>query len=94
MRKLFTLGAMILSLFSFFIFVLTSMPGGALLFAGSLVLLIFSSEWAAERIHDLRARFNALNKSMIWLEDKMGERSGSVLRSTRPGNEIDNSMVT
>ena len=37
MRKLFTLGAMILSLFSFFIFILTTMPGGALLFAGNQV---------------------------------------------------------
>jgi len=84
MRIFFTAGAMLLSIVSFLIFVLTPMPGGALLFATSLVLLICTSEWAANRLLVLRARFNALNKSMSWLEDKMGERLGGVLRSTRP----------
>lgn len=93
MRKILTLIAMLFSLLSFLIFILTPMPGGALLFAVSLVFLICTSEWAAQRILALRARFNTFNKGMVWLEDNTGERLGSVLRSTRPDSETENNTA-
>jgi hypothetical protein len=89
MKTMITTFVMLLTIVTFLIFILTPLPGGAMMFAGSLVLLICTSEWAANKLRMLRARFKLLNKGIVWLEDKMGEKLGGILRTTRPDTDPD-----
>ncbi len=84
MKFIVTSIAVIFTLVSFLIFVLTPIPGGVILFVASLVFLICSSEWAAKCLTALRLRLPVFNRSMVWLENKAGDRLGRVLRTTRP----------
>ena len=62
----------------------TPIPGGTLLITVGGGMVICSSNTAAKYIQTCRAKFNRLDRSMAWLENKMGERLSSPLRRTRP----------
>jgi hypothetical protein len=65
----------------------TPIPGGTFLIAGSLTALICSSPFARRCLQVLRTKLNWLNKGILWIEEKAGDRIGVVgraLRQTRP----------
>ena len=65
----------------------TPIPGGTVLIAGSLTALICSSPFARRCLQVMRTKLNWLNKGVLWVEAKMGERIGIVgraLAQTRP----------
>jgi hypothetical protein len=65
----------------------TPIPGGTLLIAGSLTALICTSPRARRCLQILRTRLEFLNKGILWVEEKVGNRIGIVgnaLRQTRP----------
>lgn len=67
--------------------IVTPIPGGTFLIAGSLTALICSSPLARRCIQVMRTKMNWLNKGILWVEAKVGDRIGIVgraLRQTRP----------
>ena len=65
----------------------TPIPGGTVLIAVSLTALICSSPFARRCLQVMRTKMNWLNKGVLWLEDKVGDRIGIVGRAlgkTRP----------
>ncbi|MEP3479580.1 MAG: hypothetical protein ABJZ55_10060 [Fuerstiella sp.] len=62
-------------------------PGGSFLLALGAMLLICASPWFRKCLQFLRTRFNRFNKIMTWMENRMGDRIGSVLKLTEPGYE-------
>jgi hypothetical protein len=54
----------------------TPIPGGTLMIALSLTVLICSSSRARHYLLLLRTRVKWLNKSMTWIEETMGKRIG------------------
>jgi len=65
----------------------TPIPGGTVLIAGSLTALICSSPLARRCLQVMRSKINWFNKSIFWIEAKVGDRIGIVgraLRKTRP----------
>lgn len=65
---------------------LTPIPGGTLMIAGSLTVLICSSPRAQSGVRRLRERINWFNKAIFWLEGKVGTRipvMGNALKKTR-----------
>jgi hypothetical protein len=46
--------------------------------------MIYASGWAANWIRAKRINTAWVNKTMTWLEDKMGERLSGTMRRTRP----------
>jgi hypothetical protein len=73
----------------------TPIPGGTFLIAGSLTALICSSPFARRCLQVMRTKMNWLNKGILWVEAKVGDRIGIVgraLRQTRPlANQEDSS---
>ena len=66
---------------------LTPIPGGTILIAGGLTALICSSPSARYCLMWLRTRANWFNKTMFWLENKVGTRVkvvGGALARTHP----------
>ena len=63
---------------------ITPIPGGSILIAISLAILICASPRFARAVTFSRAQVPVLNKSMSWLEDRVGRRFGNALRRTRP----------
>ena len=63
------------------------LPGGSFLLAMGTMLLICASPWFRQCLQWLRTRYTRINKMMTWLENKMGDRIGSVLKLTKPGYE-------
>lgn len=62
-------------------------PGGVVMIAGSLTALTCTSPRARRCLQFMRTRINVLNKSILWIEEKVGHRIGIVgraLRQTRP----------
>ena len=77
-----TLG-LIFGLFS----MVTPIPGGTLIIAASVSLLICVSPTAQFCLRFLRTRFQFLNKSFFFLEEKIGTKINfvsSALKKTRP----------
>ena len=62
----------------------TPIPGGTLLITVGGGMVVCSSERAANYIRRCRAKYVRLNKTMTWLENKMGEKMSAPLRGTRP----------
>ena len=65
----------------------TPIPGGTFLITVSLTALICSSPRARRFLQILRTRAEFLNKSILWMEEKIGDRIsivGNALRQTRP----------
>jgi hypothetical protein len=65
----------------------TPIPGGTFLIAGSLTALICSSPLARRCLQVMRTKINWFNKSVFWIEAKVGNRIGIVgraLKQTRP----------
>jgi hypothetical protein len=65
----------------------TPVPGGTVMIAFSLTALICTSPRARRCLQIFRTRFNVLNKSILWVENKIEDRItivGDALRQTRP----------
>ena len=65
----------------------TPIPGGTVMIAGSLTALICSSPRARRCLQFMRTRMNWFNKMVAWVEKSVGDRIGIVgtaLRQTRP----------
>ena len=60
------------------------LPGATILIAAGCALLICTNKRAANMVRACRSRFSFLNRGMIWIEDKMGEKLSGPMRSTRP----------
>lgn len=59
-------------------------PGAFLVLVMGITMLIATSEKSRKYIRALRTRFTRFNRSMEWLEDRTGERVGTILRQTQP----------
>jgi hypothetical protein len=73
---------------------LTPIPGGTLMIAGSLTMLICVSPRAQSCMRFMRVRINWFNKMIFWLEEKVGARIsiiGEALKKTRPDTAGDGS---
>ena len=74
------------TLFIGMVSMVTPIPSGTFLIAVSLTALICSSSRARRCLQVLRTRIEFLNKSILWVEDKVRIRIVSnALRQTRPG---------
>jgi hypothetical protein len=65
----------------------TPIPGGTMMIAGSLTALICTSPRARRCLQFMRTRMNWFNKMMAWVEKTVGNRIniiGVALRQTRP----------
>ena len=62
----------------------TPIPGGTLLITVGVGMVICSSDTATRYIRNCRTKYARLDKSMSWLENKMGERLSAPLKRTRP----------
>ena len=82
MKRVFTIVAGII-----LILLGSVVPGGSFLLALGTMLLICASPWFRQCLQFLRTRFARFNKMMTWMENKMGDRIGSVLKLTEPGFE-------
>ena len=72
----------VLLVLSFFV----PLPGGTLRLALGLSILVCASLPFALAVQAARRKFRWLNRSMIWLENKMGEKWAGNLIITRPEN--------
>jgi hypothetical protein len=92
MIKLFlTIIASILLLMGL-ISMVTPIPGGTFMIAGSITILICSSPTVQSWIKSCRARANWFNKMFTWLETKIGSRIhfvGDALQRTRPDSMVE-----
>ncbi|MFT6222077.1 MAG: hypothetical protein ACJA0C_001485 [Candidatus Endobugula sp.] len=89
---LLTIIASIVLLFGL-ISMVTPIPGGTIMIAGSLTTLICVSPRAQSYIRAMRTRINWFNKAVFWLEEKVGTRisfMGEALEKTRPDITEDN----
>lgn len=66
----------------------TPIPGGTFMLASGSMLLICASPWFRRCLQFLREKFNRFNRVMTWMENKMPERIGSVLKLTKPGHVL------
>lgn len=69
----------------------TPIPGGTFMIAISISLLICSNAKAQRYMRTLRTKYNAFNKMIFWLENKVGVRIkfiGIALEKTRPTPKI------
>ncbi len=66
----------------------TPIPGGTFMLAAGAVVLICASPWFRDCLQYFRGRFALFNRIMTWLENKTGERIGSILRLTKPGYKM------
>ncbi len=62
----------------------TPIPGSTFFIATGSGLLICTSERAANWIRNARTNNVRLNKSVTWMENKMGDRLSGPMRRTRP----------
>jgi hypothetical protein len=62
----------------------TVVPGGSLMMAAGLALLICASPWFRQCVRLLRKRFGWIDGGMVALEGVVGQRLGSILRGTNP----------
>jgi len=70
----------------------TPIPGGTFMIAGSITVLICSSPRVQACIKFFRGRANWFNRLFSWLEDKIGKRIhfvGDALQRTRPNIPVD-----
>lgn len=67
----------------------TPIPGGTVLIAGSLTALICSSPFARRCLQIMRTKMNWLNKGILWIEAKVGDRIGIVSRALRQTRPLD-----
>jgi len=86
MKTIISIFAVIIILFGL-VSMLTPIPGGAILIAGGLTMLICSSPTAQFCIMWIRAKVNWINKMVFWLEKSIGPRIkvvGEALGKTHP----------
>lgn len=62
----------------------TPLPGSSVFIATGSGLMIRASKTVERFTRNCRIRFPGLNRSITWLEDRMGERISAALRHTRP----------
>jgi len=68
----------------------TPIPGGTIMIATSLGMIICSSKRAELFLRQNRANRAWLNAALSWIENKLGERLSAPLRRTRPAVEDQN----
>ena len=73
----------VLLVLSFFV----PLPGGTLRLALGLSILVCASLPFALAVQAARQKFGWLNRSLMWLENKMGEKWAGNLIITRPEND-------
>ena len=73
----------VLLVLSFFV----PFPGGTLRLALGLSILVCASLPFALAVQAARQKFGGLNRSLMWLENKMGEKWAGNLIITRPEND-------
>ena len=86
MKTIISIFAVILILFGL-VSMVTPIPGGTILMAGGLTMLICSSPTAQFCIMWIRAKVNWVNKMVFWLEKSIGPRIkviGTALGKTHP----------
>jgi hypothetical protein len=64
-------------------------PGGSVLMAAGLTMLICASPWFRRCLRLLRVRWGWFDRGMDALERVAGRRMGSILESTRPDRDTD-----
>jgi len=92
MKNLFLSAISSILLLAGIVSLLTPIPGGVFLIAGSLTALICTSPIARFCLRSARTRVGLVDKIFLWLEKKVGQRIefvGDALRRTRPGNTED-----
>lgn len=62
----------------------TPIPGGILVLAVGAGMVICTSETAAGKLREFRTTHARANKTIVWMEARMGERLSAPLRGTRP----------
>ena len=88
-NKLLKLSAYLLLILGM-ISMMSPIPGGIFLLAGALTLLICSDPIAQHCLKWVRTRVNWFNKTIHWLEDKVGVKikvMGDALKLTRPSED-------
>lgn len=69
----------------------TPIPGGTLLIAGSVSVLICSNSKVQQFVRYMRSKSRRFNKVIFWLENKVGVKIkfiGTALRKTRPLTDV------
>ena len=77
---------LLLLLGSAFLLVGTVVPGGSVMMAAGLAMLICASPWFRQCVRLLRQRFGWIHKGMVALEGVVGQRMGAILRGTNPND--------
>lgn len=85
--RMMLMGLAIIMLLIGLVSMVTPLPGGTLLIAGGCALLICTSQRAANWIARQRSLRGWVNRPMIWVEDKLGERLSGPMRRTRLARE-------
>ena len=62
----------------------TPIPGGVLVLAVGAGMVICTSETAARKLREFRTKHARINRLIVWMEAKMGDRLSAPLRGTRP----------
>lgn len=81
----------LLLLFIGVISMVTPIPGGTFLIAISISILICSNAKAQACMRFFRTKYNTFNRSIFWLEGKIGTRVkfiGTALQKTQPLAEV------
>ena len=76
---------------------LSPIPGGVILLAGGLTLLICTNPSAQFCLKWMRTKINWFNKTIFWLEDKVGIKikvMGDALKLTRPSEDTNDKTLT
>jgi hypothetical protein len=83
LMSIVAIGAILLGMLS----MVTPIPGSVFFIAGGLTVLICYNSTARICLRWIRARVGWVNKTVFWLEDKVGKRVsviGAALKQTRP----------
>ena len=91
--KLLAYLLLILGMISMF----SPIPGGVFLLAGALTLLICTDPYAQHCIKWMRTRTNWFNKTIYWLENKVGVKikvMGDALKLTRPSEDENDKLLS
>ena len=76
---------------------LLPIPGGIFLLAGALTLLICTDPFAQLCLKWMRTRINWFNKTIYWLENKVGVKikvMGDALKLTRPSQDENDKTLS
>lgn len=69
---------------------ISPIPGGSLVLPAALAALCYASPRFRRCIQVARSKMLRVNKLMIWVEARVGQRIGGALKLTRPSGMSDN----